>query len=210
LLLGISRALHYLKSTSQPKLTDFGLARVLNGRVKARGNTPRWSPPEMVAKKVTQPTPAADVFSFARIAFFVVTGVLPLQHLDVAAIREKLKKADVPDEKWPGPGEEVPFISYCLFISLFVCLCVCLFVCLCMCCCCCGCCCKVPLQAECIRLSARCLRTDPLERPQIQAGGGTHRRELHSCVSVHPHFCASCAVCWWRQSYTHMSMYVCM
>merc|ERR1740123_1115429 len=65
------------------KLLDFGLARVLSRQIEPLGGTLRWAAPEVFARGV--PTPAADVFSFDRVLFFVVVGKKPLQNYEKKA-----------------------------------------------------------------------------------------------------------------------------
>lgn len=96
----------------EPKLCDFGLARLLRGDVRTLGSTARWAAPEMVCKRgAKKPCAAADVFSFGRLAYFVITGLMPLEQLKADAIKEKLRKWTLPDEIWPE--EPIAFQSEC-------------------------------------------------------------------------------------------------
>eukprot|EP00933_Yihiella_yeosuensis_P079514 TRINITY_DN9233_c0_g1_i1.p1 TRINITY_DN9233_c0_g1~~TRINITY_DN9233_c0_g1_i1.p1 ORF type:complete len:783 (-),score=171.84 TRINITY_DN9233_c0_g1_i1:88-2436(-) len=102
----------FQESSFEPKLCDFGLARVLHGEVKTLGSTARWAAPEMVAKKgAKKPTTGADIFSVGRIAYFVVTGLMPLDQLKADAIKEKLRSWDLPPQTWPK--EPVAFQTEC-------------------------------------------------------------------------------------------------
>ena len=130
-LLGVCRALVYLharqptvvhgdlkgsniyvecrKNGPNAKLLDFGLARVISGKVKPLGGTRHWKAPEVFEKR--RPTPAADVFSFGRVIYFVCTGKSPLQDLDrKASIRAARGRSYI---ALPWPQEETAEIEWC-------------------------------------------------------------------------------------------------
>eukprot|EP00931_Biecheleriopsis_adriatica_P101632 TRINITY_DN7672_c0_g2_i1.p1 TRINITY_DN7672_c0_g2~~TRINITY_DN7672_c0_g2_i1.p1 ORF type:complete len:438 (+),score=52.82 TRINITY_DN7672_c0_g2_i1:164-1315(+) len=58
----------------RPKLIDFGLSRMQDDKGLVPGRTQAWAAPEVLSKKVSHPTCAADIFSFGRIVFYVATG----------------------------------------------------------------------------------------------------------------------------------------
>ncbi|CAE8642897.1 unnamed protein product [Polarella glacialis] len=67
------------KLTHQPKLIDFGLSRIRSlGSMQPLGGTLRWSAPEVLMGGAT-PDTSADIFSFGRLVYFVVTGRVPLE-----------------------------------------------------------------------------------------------------------------------------------
>lgn len=67
------------------KLLDFGLARGITKNAKPLGGTRSWMAPELVTQRASppQPSPAADIFSFGMVTYFVVTGREPLRSLDI-------------------------------------------------------------------------------------------------------------------------------
>eukprot|EP00930_Biecheleria_cincta_P046878 TRINITY_DN32406_c0_g1_i1.p1 TRINITY_DN32406_c0_g1~~TRINITY_DN32406_c0_g1_i1.p1 ORF type:complete len:602 (-),score=95.63 TRINITY_DN32406_c0_g1_i1:68-1738(-) len=102
----------FRQGTIIPKLTDFGNARVLRPDTNARGGTPRWSPPEVFSvRKRAKPSTYTDVFGFGRLSYFTITGMQPLEHLNLNDIREQLKQDLLPDENWPA--QAVPFQAEC-------------------------------------------------------------------------------------------------
>ncbi|CAE8715376.1 unnamed protein product [Polarella glacialis] len=59
------------------KLLDFGLARLHKKGMLPLGGTTRWRAPELFWSRGRAATPAADVFSFGRVAFLTLTGLIP-------------------------------------------------------------------------------------------------------------------------------------
>ncbi|CAE8711377.1 unnamed protein product [Polarella glacialis] len=59
------------------KLLDFGLARLHKKGMQPLGGTTRWRAPELFWSRGRAATPAADVFSFGRVAFLTLTGLIP-------------------------------------------------------------------------------------------------------------------------------------
>jgi len=96
----------------QPKLTDFGLSRMIKNRdegIRFQGGTIRWSAPESLMRggdsdasdaKTGEVTISADIWSLGRVCYFTVTGVLPLETFG-------------PDAT-PSTGENVPLLEECL------------------------------------------------------------------------------------------------
>jgi len=83
------------------KLLDLGLARVVSSSAKPLGGTHRWAAPEVFGKTNEQPRPASDVFSFARLLFFIVSGHKPLDGLSKDVIKEIARAGHVPPLEWP-------------------------------------------------------------------------------------------------------------
>lgn len=81
------------------KLLDFGLARVLSRQAKPLGGTFRWQGPEVFAGSM--PSPAADVFSFGRIIYFVLVGTQPLAQFHQKAIKKAGARRRVLPLAWP-------------------------------------------------------------------------------------------------------------
>jgi len=131
----ISRALRYLHSRGPPvvhgdlkpaniiaeqvpglagfhrvKLLDFGLARALTRHAKPLGGTLLWMAPELVLEPSQKPQTGADVFSFGRVAFFTLTGVMALKDKSSKEIVDCIEQADLPAEPWP-PALELSLAS---------------------------------------------------------------------------------------------------
>lgn len=70
------------------KLLDFGLARALTKHANPLGGTPLWAAPEV--SHGTKPSAAADVFSFGRLLFLIVTSVYPSDHAEEYSEQEML------------------------------------------------------------------------------------------------------------------------
>ncbi|CAE8626119.1 unnamed protein product [Polarella glacialis] len=86
------------KFTWQPKLIDFGLSRI-RGQKAPMGGTSRWAAPEVVLGGAL-PDPSADVFSFGRLAYFVVSGQEPLEGLGHGDILHLAQQGSLPDLCW--------------------------------------------------------------------------------------------------------------
>lgn len=61
------------------KLLDFGLGRVLTKSAKPLGGTVAWRAPELMCQQVVMPHASADVFSFGRLMYKIITGRRPLE-----------------------------------------------------------------------------------------------------------------------------------
>ncbi|CAK0837684.1 unnamed protein product [Prorocentrum cordatum] len=90
------------RASVRAKLLDFGLSRVLTRHAKPMGGTLRWAAPELLRTMGTATGTAPDVFSFGRLAYFVVTGRLPFQSTVVESIETAVAQLVAPLE-WP-PG----------------------------------------------------------------------------------------------------------
>ncbi|CAE8645434.1 unnamed protein product [Polarella glacialis] len=122
IVLGICRALQYLhglrpavvhgdlkpcnvlvdRASLTPKLIDFGLSRLQSTKSRAVGGTLRYMAPEVVnhVSDRCNATPS-DMFSFGRVAFFVVTGIIPLTDITSGEIIELAQSGAVPSLEWP-------------------------------------------------------------------------------------------------------------
>jgi len=131
-LLGMARALQYLHTLHptivhgdlkpsnvlievlltgpRAKLVDFGLSRVLTRRPRPLGGTALWMAPEVLRQ--VKPNAAADMFSFGRMIFFLLTGQLPFQGLMRDQINSIVKCGAVPATPW-AEGEDSPLIAHC-------------------------------------------------------------------------------------------------
>ncbi|CAE7327900.1 unnamed protein product [Symbiodinium natans] len=129
-LLGILRALRYLHGLvpsvahgdlkpsnvlvldrdKSPKLIDFGLARIRHSHSRQLGGTPRYMAPEVLTKTIQMAkADKADMFSFGRVIFFVLTAANPLQGLSVQDVVSQAERNQVPDLQWPATS--VPFFE---------------------------------------------------------------------------------------------------
>ncbi|CAK0809033.1 unnamed protein product [Prorocentrum cordatum] len=86
------------------KLLDFGLARVLTRHAKPMGGTMCWVAPELLWTMGTATSTAADVFSFGRLAYFVVTGRLPFHNTMAENIETAVAQLVAPLE-WPPDSQ---------------------------------------------------------------------------------------------------------
>ncbi|CAE7254009.1 unnamed protein product [Symbiodinium sp. CCMP2592] len=96
--------------TMQPKLTDFGLARMIQSPedgVLFRGGTRRWAAPETCptrdsaeGAKPREVTISADIWSLGRVCYWTVTGKLPLETFGADAT--------------PVSGDGIPLQQECL------------------------------------------------------------------------------------------------
>jgi len=90
------------RASVRAKLLDFGLSRVLTRHAKPMGGTLCWAAPELLRTRGTATGTAPDVFSFGRLAYFVVTGRLPFQSPLVGNFEAAVAQLVAPLE-WP-PG----------------------------------------------------------------------------------------------------------
>eukprot|EP00927_Polykrikos_kofoidii_P001971 TRINITY_DN10760_c0_g2_i1.p1 TRINITY_DN10760_c0_g2~~TRINITY_DN10760_c0_g2_i1.p1 ORF type:complete len:687 (+),score=58.66 TRINITY_DN10760_c0_g2_i1:57-2063(+) len=75
------------------KLIDFGLSRLVTRSARPLGGTLSWVAPEIVRTPGMAPNSAADVFSFGRLAFFVISRICPFEGLALSQVRSVLKSA---------------------------------------------------------------------------------------------------------------------
>jgi len=99
------------------KLLDFGLARVCTRHARVLGGTLRWLAPELVGSHVRAPNSSADVFSFGRLVFFVLTGRFPIENVSRSKLRQFLKSAELPELQWGHAGRDAaayrPLVEEC-------------------------------------------------------------------------------------------------
>lgn len=88
--------------TPVPKLIDFGLSRLLRvGPLQPLGGTVRWMAPEIMRESGLRPSPAADVFSFGCMAYFVLTGLDHLRGWSRETIIKQARAGSLPALEWP-------------------------------------------------------------------------------------------------------------
>eukprot|EP00927_Polykrikos_kofoidii_P023912 TRINITY_DN2185_c0_g1_i12.p1 TRINITY_DN2185_c0_g1~~TRINITY_DN2185_c0_g1_i12.p1 ORF type:complete len:648 (-),score=69.71 TRINITY_DN2185_c0_g1_i12:247-2190(-) len=85
------------------KLHDFGLSRLVTRNALPLGGTLAWVAPEILRTPTIPPNGAADVFSFGRLAFFVICGLRPFEGVDRLEVRSVLKCSVIlPLLPWPS------------------------------------------------------------------------------------------------------------
>lgn len=90
------------------KLLDFGLSCLLTKHARPLGGTPNYMAPEVVQK--LRPTCAADVFSFGRLLYMVMTGLCPPHGVRTHRIRGSAEVGYVHPVDWP---EAIPLVQEC-------------------------------------------------------------------------------------------------
>mmetsp|Transcript_108343 Transcript_108343/g.305496 ORF Transcript_108343/g.305496 Transcript_108343/m.305496 type:complete len:1275 (+) Transcript_108343:181-4005(+) len=108
------------------KLLDFGLSRICSKHAAPLGGTLNWMAPELIKDHTVKPSACADVFSYGRLLFFVVTGKRPLSNLTVGDIIKFADRGLVPPLHWPSlvqaplGGEAAPLVDRCLSYTAMV------------------------------------------------------------------------------------------
>lgn len=110
----------------EPRLVDFGLARVVAGRVQGAGDESArltrtgqfvgslpWTSPEQAAGDASRVDLRTDVYSLGVILFQLISGKLPYEvGTDVAAARLAIEEARIPSVRAfvPGVGKDLDVI----------------------------------------------------------------------------------------------------
>ncbi|CAE8613111.1 unnamed protein product [Polarella glacialis] len=87
-----------------PKLADFGLARIIQGCIPSLGGSVFYAAPDVFLHQ--KPSPASDIFSFGRLAYFVVTGEMPMQEHSRHALALFAQQGITPELSWPTPIQQ--------------------------------------------------------------------------------------------------------
>jgi len=77
------------------RLVDCGWSRLVRPRPKHPAESVRWVAPELVRAPGSMPTKQADVFSFGRLSYFVVSGHVPLYKLNQHTMLALLQMSSV-------------------------------------------------------------------------------------------------------------------
>jgi len=94
-----------IRNTYRAKLIDFGLSRVFSRHAKVMGGSLAWMAPECFLKAQLVPAPTLDIFSFGRLAFFMVMGKRPC-NASRGEIKMMAANGLVPALPWPELGAE--------------------------------------------------------------------------------------------------------
>jgi len=94
------------QETSGPhaKLLDFGLSRLMTCGAPPLGGTLRWVAPEVLRKPDEKAKASADIFSFGRFIYYVITGLLPLDGVTQRHIMTMAINGEIPPLNWPRTG----------------------------------------------------------------------------------------------------------
>eukprot|EP00927_Polykrikos_kofoidii_P024892 TRINITY_DN22514_c0_g1_i2.p1 TRINITY_DN22514_c0_g1~~TRINITY_DN22514_c0_g1_i2.p1 ORF type:complete len:264 (+),score=24.55 TRINITY_DN22514_c0_g1_i2:86-793(+) len=99
------------------KIIDFGLSRVLTRNVRPLAGTPRWMAPEVLVGGQA-PAVSADVYSFGRVTFFVLTGTVPHSYLTDDEFLSALACGRLSKPRWPRDDDIAHkfrhFVEMCL------------------------------------------------------------------------------------------------
>eukprot|EP00931_Biecheleriopsis_adriatica_P102631 TRINITY_DN77578_c0_g1_i1.p1 TRINITY_DN77578_c0_g1~~TRINITY_DN77578_c0_g1_i1.p1 ORF type:complete len:791 (+),score=132.14 TRINITY_DN77578_c0_g1_i1:25-2397(+) len=90
------------------KLIDFGLSRIISRRAKPLSGTLVWMAPELLRQHRVPPAASADVFSFGRLLFLIMTGLAPLQKAASYHLVAEAKQGRVPELRWPEGSDTEP------------------------------------------------------------------------------------------------------
>lgn len=91
------------------KLVDFGLSRLLSRTPRPMGGTIHWMAPEVMLGTQREPSPTADVFSFGRLLYMIVTGCRPFVDMLQEEILRQAESGRVAILQW---GHE-PLVEEC-------------------------------------------------------------------------------------------------
>ena len=103
-----------LDAAGEPRITDFGLAKILNpskaATLTARVlGSPAYMPPEQAAGRTAEMGPAADVYSLGTMFYELLTGRPPFQGASPQAVIEQVKNTEpvAPRRLNPGVPEDL-------------------------------------------------------------------------------------------------------
>jgi len=83
-------------------LLDFGLSRLLTPGAPRLGGTLQWKAPEVALNRRGSVSPAADVFSFGRLVYMIMSGRPPLQKATRDQIIESALRGQCVPLEWPS------------------------------------------------------------------------------------------------------------
>jgi WD40 repeat protein/predicted Ser/Thr protein kinase len=108
-----------LDAFDQPRVTDFGLAKLVgdDGDLTVTGQvlgSPNYMPPEHAAGKFSGSTPASDIYSLGAIAYELLTGRPPFQGETLTAILAQVQTAEPVPPSRLNPGIPADLQTICL------------------------------------------------------------------------------------------------
>ena len=108
-----------LDESDQPRVTDFGLAKLVDGdaALTVTGQvlgSPNYMPPEQAAGKFSDCTPQSDIYSLGAILYELLTGRPPFQGETLPAVLAQVRDADPVPPRRLNPGTPVDLQTICL------------------------------------------------------------------------------------------------
>jgi WD40 repeat protein/predicted Ser/Thr protein kinase len=103
----------------QPRVTDFGLAKLVSGdsQLTVTGQvlgSPNYMPPEQAAGKFPDSTPQADIYSLGAILYELLTGRPPFQGETLQSVLAQVQSAEAVLPRRLNPGTPVDLQTICL------------------------------------------------------------------------------------------------
>ena len=103
----------------QPRVTDFGLAKLVNSdaELTVTGQvlgSPNYMPPEQAAGKFSDSTPQSDVYSLGAILYELLAGRPPFQGETLSSILAQVQSAEPVPPRRLNPGTPADLQTICL------------------------------------------------------------------------------------------------